>query len=122
MMTPDQWKQLAEFVGLDFISSTEDGCIVHDERDNEGFGDEYREWHPDTDKADFFDVWKMTERHEFGYQPKSAYWVKLMEMDRAFEQAIKSGTDRDIMQAGCLLGAQIGATMNNPARPEIERK
>ncbi len=106
MMTPEQWEDAARFVGVTITVAGDGWPVMH--------GDAVRFWKPDTDKADFFDLWVKLERwlmddtnHDRGT------YTKVCVPRWCFDDAKECGTDAEIMQAGLLLAAAIGKTMRD---------
>lgn len=112
MLTPDQWRDLARFSG---ITIEENGCDINGlpwywspELENN--------WCPDTDWNDFGPLLVLLLRWNRGIPSHFGAPENTRSPRVAFERALYSGTDQDIMQAGCLLGAAIGATMKQESK------
>jgi hypothetical protein len=106
-MTPEQLENLARFAG---ITIEEDGVDVNGltwhwspELD--------KHWCPDVDWNDFGPLWMKLGRWVATNNAKSTY--DLFDAYDNFYTAKNYGTEQDLMQAGCLLGAAIGATMGD---------
>lgn len=105
-MTPDQWRDLARFSG---ITIEENGCDINGlpwywspELENN--------WCPDTDWNDFGPLFVLLlnwgdRTHDYPFH--------IMQLKNELRWARLNGTDQEIMQAGCLLGAAIGKTMKD---------
>jgi len=106
-MTPEQWEALARFAGITIEKDGEDisGLTWYwsPERD--------KYWCPDTDWRDFGPLWVLLGRWVATNNAKSTY--DLFDAYDNFYTAKNYGTEQDLMQAGCLLGAAIGATMGD---------
>tara|TARA_R110000868_G_scaffold2590_3_gene18597 strand:- start:2282 stop:2635 length:354 start_codon:yes stop_codon:yes gene_type:complete len=106
MLTKEQWKNLARFAG---ITIEEDGVDIN--------GLQWywspelvKHWNPEFDWRDFGPLWVKLERwlaHEWELELPIAVHTQI----NAFYDAEMRGTEQELMQAGCALGATIGATM-----------
>ncbi len=102
MLTKEQWENLARFAD---ITIEEDGVDVNGltwhwspELDNH--------WNPEFDWRDFGPLWVKLYRWRLTDWPATVYNDMTV-----FCMAEERGTEAELMQAGCLLGAAIGATM-----------
>ena len=124
-LSADQWKALAEFAGKDIRNWQYNGSCFWTYTGGRG-DDEIDAWMPHESWNDFGPLWVLLRRWLVQY-PKNKRFptMEVYLAYQAYEDIFVVGSDNtesELMQAGCLLGAAIGATMNNPARPEIERK
>jgi len=107
MLTKEQWEALARFAD---ITIEEDGVDVNGlpwhwspELD--------KHWNPEFDWRDFGPLWVKLERWVATNKTESTY--DLFDAYDSFYTAKHYGTEADLMQAGCELGAAIGATMRD---------
>jgi hypothetical protein len=90
MLTKEQWENLKRFAGV---------------------GARY--WMPHEDWRDFGPLWVKLNRW-LGNYPKDKRFptIEVVSAYQRFQLAVyEEGTESDLMQAGCALGAAIGATM-----------
>lgn len=107
-MNREQWEALARFAGAHvhhFDNAAGKIVLVDADTDDDGY-----HWQPDILWSDFGPLWvKLEVWLGNGTTPDqplhSATWD--------FECAKMEGDEKMVMQAGCLLGAAIGATMRD---------
>jgi len=105
MLTKEQWNSLAMFAGVeveDVGSMPDDNPALYMRRHG-------KYWQPLTDWRDFGPLWvKLYQwmQNEIGVVQNSVF---IFNHAMAFESAILEGTEAELMQAGCQLGAAIGA-------------
>jgi len=110
MLTKEQWENLARFAG---ITVEPDGIDVN------GLTWYWstelgKHWNPEFDWRDFGPLWVKLERWrwtEWELELPIAVHTQI----NAFYDAQMRGTETDLMQSGCALGAAIGATMGDKA-------
>lgn len=120
MLTREQWEDLARFAGVPIVwkENLVLKAIAADENDFVPLRtDTDQTWFPLTSWLDFGPMWVLLEKWistniviahrspNFLFNPKNNLAIHI------FRKAINSGTHQQIMHAGCLLGAAIGATM-----------
>jgi len=108
MLTREQWEALARFAGGKFTNDSVLGPTF-DYRSESG-GGYISPWQPLTDWNDFGPLWVLLERWMCVTPWITACPSVYIYVGR-FNTAMMTGTKQDLMQAGCLLGAAIGATM-----------
>lgn len=114
-MTPDQWRDLARFAGVELVDMGIGAPCLRLDRSDGTRG--WRQWDADTDWNDFGPLWvKLKHWRSAGnyFEGTPKYLALPMECRHAwidFGIAEITGDEKRIMQAGCLLGAAIGATM-----------
>lgn len=125
-MTPDKWKDLARFAGFIPLATQ----IINADDEAIGIRVQKRknckaeDWTPLTDWNDFGPLWvKLKHWRSAGnyFEGTPKYLALPMECRQAwidFGIAEITGDEKRIMQAGCLLGAAIGATMKGGVSDE----
>lgn len=106
-LTKEQWEDLAVFAGVGLL-----GEFGKDVRGDlypiRWVGSFTDGWHPNSDWRDFGPLWMKLERYiHFDYRAGCGFSIG------TFEKAVISGTEQELMQAGCLLGAAIGKAMRD---------
>jgi len=112
-MNREQWENLARFAGVEWANmSFANMPSIHYYHNNGLRG--WREWQPDSDWRDFGPLWLKLERWvATNNKTKSSY--DLFDAYDNFYTAKHYGTESELMEAGCALGAAIGATMGDKA-------
>lgn len=113
MLKREQWESLAQFAGVEVkeVGSMADGSPAF------WLTGHARHWQPLTDWRDFGPLWVKLEMCDRS-RALDAITGDHAARDKAiigFLQAKDSGDEKMIMQAGCALGAAIGATMGDKA-------
>lgn len=103
-MTRDQWKCAARFAGV-YIAWWE-GPIPYLRPDDYPSG---LPWQPLTDWSDFGPLWVMLFKWSASATAFERERIGTLVDD--MQVAIEFGTEQELMQAGCLFAAAIGATM-----------
>jgi len=112
MLTREQWEALARFAGGKFTNDSVLGPTF-DYRSESG-GGYISPWQPLTDWNDFGPLWVKLERWRFSEWEFDMPIAVHTQMN-AFYDAEMRGTETELMEAGCALGAAIGATMRDKA-------
>ena len=111
MLTKEQWSDLARFAGITVEPDGIDvnGLVWQWSPELEKY------WSPDYDWDDFGPLWVKLNRWLSNY-PKDKRFptIEVVSAYQRFQLAVyQEGTEADLMQAGCELGAAIGATMRD---------
>jgi hypothetical protein len=115
-MNREQWENAARFAGIKchhrnrkYVQvSTGAPCTAR----CADCGFVCEQWNPDSDWNDFGKLW-MKLKHWLAQYPKDRRFptMEVYEAYQGFLVAESSGTESELMQAGCELAAAMGATM-----------
>lgn len=102
-LTKEQWQDAARFAGVEIEMSDMGVPLFVSQCDKNGYP-----WQPLTDWSDFGPLWVRLEQWS-GKLTLTSQALAVMYCN--FTKARLSGTEQELMQAGCELGAAIGKAM-----------
>ncbi len=119
MLTKPQWEALARFAGveIEWLGGSESFPYMANQRGgNAAFG-WLLPWLPTSDWSDFGPLWVLLQQWLMSADAASTTIVahEFVRLNNEIKDAVWHKDHKRLMQAGCALGAAIGATMEDKA-------